>query len=50
MIKRLMSTSTILVVLAVSGCASPDQPPRNDGRGAAISGPYVGGGGGYDTH
>lgn len=50
MMKRLMSVGTILVVLAVSNCAAPQQPVRNDGRGAAVSGPYVGGGGGYGLH
>ena len=46
MMERLISVATILAVLAVSGCASSEQPVPNDGRGAAVSGPYVGGGGG----
>ncbi|MGI4746929.1 MAG: hypothetical protein ACRYGI_02225 [Janthinobacterium lividum] len=45
-----MSIATILAVLAVAGCASSDQQMRNDGRGTAVSGPYVGGGGGYGLH
>lgn len=50
MLKRLMSVATILAVLAMSDCASSEQPLRDDGRGAAVSGPYVGGGGGYGVH
>lgn len=48
--KRLMSYAATLVVLAISGCASSGQTMRADRPGVAVSGPYVGGGGGYGLH
>ncbi|NPD68380.1 hypothetical protein HN018_08765 [Lichenicola cladoniae] len=50
MLERLMPITAILVTLAVSACAPAERSGASDGRGASVSGPYIGGGGGYGVH